>query len=280
MKLAIIGDPSRKEQDIVLWEKAKEIYGSALYVPIDELMIETGEGCKLKYKGTDLCEFDSVLPVPTARYKELFAAVIEVLANKKIYLPYTFETLSIMKRRALVMSVLRLARFDVPEMHYITSERAVDDILNEIRFPVDVIIGNNSVVAENVKELKKFVKIKSSIPGVYIEEHIKAPEVECLVAGNEVVATVAKKGRKVVGVNVGSEQMKVAVDAVKQFGSVYGSVIFRGNKIVNVSLSPRFADIGKATAKDTTRALLEHLKTNVAERRESVLEKMIKLARR
>ena len=56
-------------------------------------IIETGEGSKLLHRGKDILEFDSVLPIPTSDKKDLFAAVIEVLANKKIYLPIILKNL-------------------------------------------------------------------------------------------------------------------------------------------------------------------------------------------
>ncbi|MAH42300.1 hypothetical protein CL614_01050 [archaeon] len=275
MRLAIIGDPDRFEKDKCILEKAKEIYKTAFYVPITEIMIETGEGSKLLHRGKDISEFDSVLPIPTGEKKDLFAAVIEVLANKKIYLPYTFETLSIMKWRALSLSILRLGGFDVPDMYFMLSSNMVDALKDKIDYPADVFMGGDSITVDNEKELKMILKVKKG-PGVYILEQIEGKRIECLVAGDEFVASVEKTGKKMTKVVAGKEKQKIAIEVIKELGSVYGSVTFKGDKIIGVSLSPDFGAIGKAAAKDISGDLLEHLAKNIHPKQESVFTRVLK----
>ncbi len=275
MRLAIIGDPDRFEMDKCLLEKTKKVYKAAFYIPITEIMIETGEGSHLWHRGKDIAEFESVLPIPTIEKKDLFAALIEVLAHKKIYLPYTFETLSIIKWRALSLSILRLAGFKVPDMYFMLSSKMVDNILDKVTFPLDVMLGNDVVVVDNESELKKVLKVKKG-HGVYIREHMKGEVIECLVAGDDLVAAVSKNGKKMEKAIAGSERKKIAIDVIKELGSVYGSVTFKGDKIISISLSPNFEEISKATAKDVATSLLEHLAKNIEPKQESVLTRIFK----
>lgn len=274
MRLAIIGDPARFEMDKCLLEKAKNIYKAVLYVPITELMIETGKGCRLLHKGRDVAEFESVLPIPTMANKDLFAAVIEVLANKKIYMPYTFETMSIMKWRALSLSILRLAGFNVPEIYYMLHPSMLDSILEKMQFPIELLKGNNAVIVEDEKTLLKLLKVGKE-PGIYIGEHVKGRRIECLVTNDEFIAAVEKKGKKLCSTVVGDDMKKTAVDAIRELGSVYGSVKFKGDKLTSVSLSPNFCAIEKATGKDISTPILEHMAKNIPPRPSGILAKIL-----
>ena len=129
-------------------------------------------------------------------------------------------------------------------------------------FPVDITIGNKSYVVEDKRHLIGMVRLRRPGQGIMIKEVLREPVIECMVVGDDVIATV-EKGKKLKSLKIGSTLQKIAVNAVKELKSDYGFVSLSGDKIVSLSLSSDFNAIERATAKGVSTSLLRFIQQNI-----------------
>lgn len=268
MRIAIIGDPSRREKDAPIIESANKIFDEELYVPITGVRIETGdENSKVVYNKKDLSSFDCILPIPSSKYLDMFLSIIKIL-SPCAYLPYGVKSLLLFSKNMLALSKLEEKGFAVLKMYYSISDKGIEASIPKISFPTEITIGTRSSVVDDEKHLRGMIKLRRPGQGILIQEPVVYPITSCLVLKKDVVASVMiengrsgrKEKKKMSSINIGSELKEIAINAIATLDSDYGLVSFTNkNKIINLSLSPDFSAIEKATAKGVASLLLNHM---------------------
>jgi len=281
MKIVILGDPARKSKDQTLIKKANDIFEESSYIPIDEVRIETGiDGSSVFFGKKDISDFTCVFPIPSSQYIDIYFSVISVLSRFETYLPYSVDALINFHKRVTALYKIKEMGLPVERVIHSISNSPIENIIEKIKFPVQVFIGSKSAIIEDENHLKGMLKLRRPGQGIYIQ---KVPEqiIGCLVVGDDVIASVeeheTKKRKKLKSIGIGENLKKMAIRAVDGLGSDYGYVIIDGvnEKIIDVSLSPDFSAIEKATAKDISKAILVYMKDSVREVKESFWDKFL-----
>ena len=274
MSIAIIADPKQKNQIMPLVNKAEEIFDKSVYAPVNEIRIKTGGESKILHKSIDLLSFGCILPIPSPENIDIFLSIASILEDDEVYMPYSLEGLLLFQRKALGISKLRENGFSVPNMHYLLSDKTVEGILNQIEFPVLLSVGHKSYKVDDKRHLIGMVRLRRPGQGIMISEVLEDPVIECLVVGNEVIASV-ERTRKLRSIKVGSSLQQTAVSAVHTLKSDYGIISFSGDKIVSFSLSPDFNVLEKVTVKSVSSSLLHHMEQNAKLEEEKTVWKTI-----
>lgn len=279
MRIAIIGDPARKNQDMPLIEKASQVFDEVVYAPITEIRIKTGGGNKIIYGKWVLSSFDCVLPIPSENL-DIFTAILYALEGSQTYVPYTMKSLLLFQRKVIGLAKLREAGFPTQDFDYFLSDSAVESIIEKIIFPVEVLIGDRSAVTEDERHLRGMIRLRNEGETILLKEPLKGPVIECIVVGSEVVASVENvHGRRTRSVKMGSSLKELAVNAVKELGSDYGFISLSENKIVSISLSSSFSAVEKVTNKNVSKDMLIHMRNSVKVRERNILAGIIDVLR-
>ncbi|MBS3054583.1 MAG: hypothetical protein J4431_03535 [Candidatus Aenigmarchaeota archaeon] len=262
MKAAIIGMDSREESPFI--RKAEGIFDECVYVPADEIRIESGEGrTRLVFGDHDIAKFEAVLPFPSARHSDLFLSIVTALEASSTYIPYGLDGLLAYQKKLVGAMKLRRAGFELPKTYYAISENAVEQILPELEFPIRVTIGERSSLIEDARHMKSMIRLRKSGQAITIRKPVSDKIIGCFVVGNDIVSSVEIINGKMRGTGVGTGIKEAAVRATKSMGSAYGFVTFAGDTVASFSLSPPFATIERLSGKDVFTPLLEHAKANV-----------------
>ncbi|MCX6819586.1 MAG: hypothetical protein NT129_06340 [Candidatus Aenigmarchaeota archaeon] len=275
MRIAIIGDPARKNQDAPLIEKASSVFEEAIYAPINEIRIKTGGGNKIIYGKRILSNFECILPIPSDNL-DIFLAVVSALEDSEVYVPYSTRSLLLFQKRVVGLAKLREAGFPTQELDYFLSDKATEVVLDRINYPVEVLIGSRSAVTEDKMHLRGMVRLRREGETILLKEPITEPIIECVVVGNDVVACVeTRHGKKTRSINIGSSLKELAINATKTLGSDYGFISLYKDMIVSISLASNFSAIEKATNKNISKALLYHMREHARVREKSVMESIV-----
>ena len=238
MKIAILGDPRRREKDEPLVKEAElnSNFDEVVYAPINQVRFDISkhsseEGMAVRFNGagTNLDDFDCVIPVPTITHSELFYTAMWMLND--VCMPFDAEKYMMFMNNELLRNFLRSRKIPIREAITITSNMSLDQINNSIEFPVIVRPPKKRVVVNNPTTLKDVVSLYKYGTPIVIERPIKAEmDTWIFVVGDEVVASYKKYQKKLnrIGsdVVVGSDLNKLAVRIRKEIGCDYCAIRF------------------------------------------------------
>jgi len=203
--ILIIGSKTSKKSTInMLLEEAKKRFDSVLFVPIDKILIQTGDGkTGLFYKGNNLLKFDIIYPRISSKDALLGEAVLKAIQQSDAYCPVTLDAFHITNHKFFTSQ--KLSNNSIPGVTSTLSisPKYADFAVNETGYPfvMKLISGfaGKGVVLINNKE-----QMESILDAVHLfEEFIctqrfikgKNSDIRCYVIGDYVIA-VKRTGKK------------------------------------------------------------------------------------
>jgi hypothetical protein len=194
MKIAIIGSPTRKDNDMPLILEAEKMFDSCAYVPITKVRFDMNRGLYVKYDHADLTNFDCVLPIPTFPHRELFYIVIKMLANH-VCIPFDAEKYLVTSDSVLLSNYLNSKGIDTRSFFVVSSKSSVPYILKKMSFPLIVRPPNKKVVVHKPDTLKDILSLTKIGTPIRIETPAKAQRIVwSFVLGDDVIGCY-EKGR-------------------------------------------------------------------------------------
>jgi len=292
MKIAILGDPRRRKKDEPLVKEAElnSNFDEVVYTPINQVRFDISkrsseEGMAVRFNGvgTNLDDFDCVVPVPTITHSELFYTAMWMLND--VCMPFDAEKYMMFMNNELLRNFLRSRKIPIRESITITSNMSLDQISNSIEFPVIVRPPKKRVVVNNPTTLKDVVSLYKYGTPIVIERPIKADmDTWIFVVGDEVVASYKKYQKKLNGsgsdIVVGSDLNKLAVRIRKEIGCDYCAIRFLfadGEWVVDkITLCPDFVNFQKMTGVNVARYVISHMARKITEKEKAWFKKVEK----
>ncbi len=257
MRLLVIGDPERKKQDYVIIKAARKLFTDVLYVPITDIMLETGGRLpkRILYKNEDITNYECSIPIPTLKYFDLFVAVVNVLRGNT-YLPYTTEKMIMLQKRFVTIAFLREFGIRSDNFYYSISP----DVFEKTRFtfPLEVLIGDKRLVVDKKINLKGILSLRKSGEGIFIMPHSKTCIDEYLVMGKTLVGGLRRK-KKYSRIKPTKKVRQTIRKIIKLVGVDYFSVKMKKNDVVSLSLCPEFFEFRRVLKKDVATPLLDYI---------------------
>ena len=277
MKIAVIG--SSKENSTLV-EEAEQIFDEVLYVPIDSVKLEVGEGQRALYKDVDLSTFDIILPLPKDTNREFFFLCLKIL-EKYTYTPISSDNFFIMDKKCLLMKKFIEQGLKVRKSAFLASNRTSKMLIENLKFPIVMrsypgkrVLVTNAETLNNVLSLFKAGNIR------ILEKPIEAESaLWFFVVGNEIVASYEQLGENVRSISPDGEIISKLFRIKKAVDSDFFVVNFirRKNSLIlnDVLLTPDFSELDKVTGKNTSRLLLIYLKNKVESMRVSPITSLV-----
>ncbi len=258
MKVAVIGDPIRKERDLYLVERIKKKFSECLYIPIDKIRFEIRKRMEVRFGSKKLNTFDFVFPIPTNKHKENFYIILRMLSEPAT--PFTASQYLLLVN-GLAYDLLEKKGIYLRKSIVIASHTVLDKLSNEIKFPLIVKQKGRKVLVTNITTLKHVVslfkpgtpiklefplKSEKAIYGILIGEDIFF----CGVRKKKVERKVEKKEKKEV------EEIASKIKNTLDLDYFSFKLLKCGNFVLDwISLSPNF----KALEKFTRRKICEKI---------------------
>ncbi len=295
--ICILGPKHRYEQVLWLLEEAKEIFDTAVYVPIaNTYLSNTSKGVDVFYKKGALSKFDAILPRLPRTYRNYGYIVTKLLAGKTV-LPFKPESVYITHNKFLTLIALDRANVPIPKTYLASTRKAIERMLGKADYPVVIkllygSLGTGVMFAETKKSAIPLVDVLESMKEpVFVEEFLENPgeDIRALVIGDEVVASMKRKskggdmraniGAGGVGkkIKLSSELQNLAVSTAKalKLGIAGVDIIETANGpfVIEANVNVHFEGITKATGVNIAKRMVEYMKekTDAREKQDSTM---------
>jgi len=255
MKLAIVGDPARKEKEEILIKIGKEVFDSVTYIPIDSIRLDIANGkIEAFSEDLDLYEMDCVLPLISPRYFNVFLSLVGALQGHT-YLPFTFRTLfDVRGAGGLVKLSERGCR--VAPFTRSMNDAMLHKLSEKIKYPCTLQIGEKRLKVKNKGVFNHTLHLKKEGQILTFWEGAEEP-VDCLILEEQVFSPFGKE-----------ELIKRAgeVESIpKTIGSDFVTLSLTKNGITSISLSLDPSAL-EAVYPGVCKKLLEHFVQNIEKR--------------
>ena len=193
MKLCIIG---KKKQDLFFLEDAKKHFDKVLFVPIENIrLITVGNKISVKYRTTDLSEFDCIFAiVPRSEYEKIF--VIFSNLPETVFKPQGYKAFGITSNRLLLFQKLASKEIRVPKISLANTSETAYRALDDLHLPFLIrSAGEEMMLATTQQEAKSMIDTLHALKKpIFIEEHYPRKQIlDLYVLENEVVDAKIKK---------------------------------------------------------------------------------------
>jgi len=263
MKIAILADPNREAKDRPIIEEAKEAFGEAAvtYVPITQVRFDLAGQTAVRFNGTDLAEFDCIIPIPTITHSELFYTALRMLDAGEQAMPLDAKKYLLIMNDDLLFNFLEANGVSVREYITVASNASLDKMEENIKYPALVRPPKKRVIVTNKQTLKDVISLYKIGTPIKIETPIKAENnVWVFVLRNEVLASYERSGKAARSFAVDDELKKIALKVRKLVGCDYCAMRFlmqRNEWILDkVALSPNFSNFQKITGVNIARYIV------------------------
>jgi ribosomal protein S6--L-glutamate ligase len=196
--LLIIGSKTYKESTVnSLIEEAKKKFSTVLFVTIDKIQIQTGEGkIGLFYKGKNLLSFDAIYPRVSSRDFLLAEPVLKAIESSDAYCPVNLNSYQITNHKFFTSQKLSKNGIAGVTSTLFLSPKHADSAVDETGYPVvmklisgfagkGVVLINSKEQMESILEtvhlFEEFISTQKFIKG---QNH----DVRCYVIGDYIIA--------------------------------------------------------------------------------------------
>lgn len=248
----------------------------------------------VSYKGTDLGQFDAIIPRIASNMTRYGTAIVRQLEMKGIYT--VSSSIAITRSRDKLRSLQLLAKSGVGIPKTVVSRNTtdIDDLIEKIGgMPVIIKLasgthGNGVVLAETKKAAKSVLQAlylhNEDGTNILLQEFVKESagvDIRAFVVGGRVVASMKRqsldddfrsnlhKGGEGTRIKLTEEEIKMAIKAAKAMGlSVAGVDMMRSERgplILEVNASPGFG-IEKITGRNVALPIIEYVERNAGRR--------------
>ncbi|MCD6477020.1 MAG: RimK family alpha-L-glutamate ligase [Candidatus Aenigmarchaeota archaeon] len=270
MKLLVLSPKKMSETTKKIVEEAEKLFDQVDIIPINEIIIEAKNNCKLLYKGKEIEKYDYILPrIDSIRAKHGYK-IIDYFDYIKAKKPYNSRTILIAHNKFKTIYELKKAGLPTPATWLISSTKAIEDILKKIDFPIVIKLvssfgGKGITFAETYESAKSVIStLKTLKQEILLEEYIETggEDIRIFVIGNEIVAMkrIAEKGKLKSNIHAGGkvkaykpskEEIDLAIKASNIIGSSICAVdMLIGKdepKIIEMNINPGISGITKAS---------------------------------
>ena len=192
MKIAIVGDPIRKEKDEGLVKAAKKYFEKVIYCPIDRVRFEIKGKMEVSYDGERISDYECIFPVPTNRNREMFYTLVRMLNHK--VLPFSPSQYLLLSTNQ-IFQILKTSGIEVREHYSLFSTAGLESIKEKFEFPLIVKQLHKKVLVTNEKTLKQVISVMEKGFPIIIYKPIKPDfSVFGLTIGNEAFYYKRKEG--------------------------------------------------------------------------------------
>ncbi|WP_341502301.1 30S ribosomal protein S6--L-glutamate ligase [Gallaecimonas sp. GXIMD4217] len=287
MRIAILSANPELHSTKRLIAAAEERGMEAMVVnPVNSYMSINAGGPAMHSRGQDLPHFDAVIPRIGPEITFYGAAVLRQFEAMGVYSPISSAALTRSRDKLRAMQVLARQGIDMPITGFANAPDDIPDLIDMVGGAplvikllegsqgIGVVLAETRQAAESV--IEAFMGIKANI---MVQEYIKEAaghDLRLFVVGDKVVGAmerVAKDGDFRANIHRGGEaravkitprERKIALQAARTLGLEVAGVDLlrseRGPLVVEVNSSPGVEGIERATGKDITGAVMDHVK--------------------
>lgn len=303
MKGFILGPLKRSECELQLLEEGEKVFEEVFYVPLPEVRMEFGKEARIFHNNKDLTNFDFVIPRIPRTYTNLGFIILNIL-KEKLYVPIRPESVLISHNKFLTLVALKEANLPVPETYLATSRQALENILDEMRFPVVMkllygSLGKGVMFADSKESAVSLMDtLERFREPIFLEEYVPNPgeDIRAFVLGNDILAAMkrkAKRDERRANIGIGgtgkaikanSKIRDLATKAANVLGmSIAGIDLIKGPKglvIIEANVNVHFEGLENATEINIARHIVEYVKEEREVLGKTRIEKLLHRLRR
>jgi len=215
----IIGPKQRSDCELWILEEGKKIFDKFFYAPMPSIVIDND---KVLYKGADLSKLDFVIPRIPRTYT-LFGYKILKLLEGKVYMPIDPMSVIVSHNKFLTLLALKEAGLPVPDTYMAISRQTVEDLLDEMDYPVVMkllygSLGKGVMFADSKQSAMSFMDaLERFKEPIFLEEFVPNPgeDIRVFVLGGQVLGAekrVAKRDERRTNIGIGGTGKPVKLD--------------------------------------------------------------------
>jgi ribosomal protein S6--L-glutamate ligase len=295
MKGCIIGPKQRSDCEIWLLEEGRKVFDKFFYAPMPSIVISGG---KVLFKGKDLSELDFVLPRVPRTYMWFGYKILKALEGR-VYMPIDPQAVIVSHNKFLTLLALKEAGLPVPQTFMAASRQTVEDLLDEMSYPVVMkllygSLGKGVMFAESKQSAASFMDaLERFKEPIFLEEYISNPgeDIRAFVLGGGVLGAmkrIAQKDERRTNIGIGGtgkpakldiKTQDIAIKAADVLGmEITGIDIIngpRGPVIIEANVNVHFEGITKALGINVAKEIVEFVKSETATQGYSKVEKLV-----
>jgi ribosomal protein S6--L-glutamate ligase len=280
----IIGPKVRSDCEIWLLEEGKKIFDKFFYAPMTSIVISND---KVFYKDKDLSELDFVLPRIPRTYAWFGYKILKILESK-VYMPIDPRSVVVAHNKFLTLLALKEAGLPVPETYMAASRSTVENLLDEMNYPVVIkllygSLGKGVMFADSKQSAMSFMDtLERFKEPIFLEEYVPnaGEDIRAFVLGKSVLGAerrIAKSDelRTNIGIGgigkpivLGKKMEELAVKAAGVLGmGITGVDIIKGPDgpvILEANVNVHFEGLAKVLGVNIARKVVEFVKSEAA----------------
>jgi len=295
MKGCIIGPKQRSDCEIWLLEEGRKIFDKFFYAPMPSIVIS---GDKVLFKGKNLAELDFVLPRVPRTYMWFGYKILKVLEGR-VYMPIDPQAVIVSHNKFLTLLALKEAGLPVPQTFMAASRKTVEDLLDEMSYPVVMkllygSLGKGVMFAESKQSAASFMDaLERFKEPIFLEEYIPNPgeDIRAFVLGGGVLGAmkrIAQKDERRTNIGIGGTGEPTKLDIKMQDISIKAADVLgmditgidiikgpRGPVIIEANVNVHFEGITKALGVNVAKEIVEFIKAETAMQDYSKVERFV-----
>lgn len=295
MKGCIIGPKQRSDCEIWLLEEGRKIFDKFFYAPMPSVVIS---GDEVLFKGKNLAELDFVLPRVPRTYMWFGYKILKALEGR-VYMPIDPQAVIVSHNKFLTLLALKEAGLPVPQTFMAASRKTVEDLLDEMSYPVVMkllygSLGKGVMFAESKQSAASFMDaLERFKEPIFLEEYIPNPgeDIRAFVLGGGVLGAmkrIAQKDERRTNIGIGGtgkptkldiKMQDIAIKAADVLGmDITGIDIIKGPRgpvIIEANVNVHFEGITKALGVNVAKEIVEFIKAETVMQDYSKVEKFV-----
>lgn len=295
MKGCIIGPKNRSDCEIWLLEEGKKIFDKFFYAPMPSIVIS---GERVLFKGRDLAELDFVLPRIPRTYMWFGYKILKTLEGK-VYMPIEPRSVVVSHNKFLTLLALREAGLPVPETFMAMSRQTVENLLDEMDFPVVMkllygSLGKGVMFADSKQSAASFMDaLERFKEPIFLEEYVPNPgeDIRAFVLGGGLLGAmkrIAKKDERRTNIGIGGtgkpttldiKMESIAIKAASVLGmDITGIDIIKGPRgpvVIEANVNVHFEGLTKALGMNVAKEIVEFVRAEASMRDFTKVERFV-----
>ncbi len=287
MKGCIIGPKIRGYCEISLLEEGKKIFDKFFYVPITSVVID---GDRVLYKGKDLSKLDFIIPRMPRTYMWFGYKILKALEGK-VYMPVKPESVIISHNKFLTLLALNEAGLPVPQTYMSASRDTVEDLLEEMNYPVVMkllygSLGKGVMFADSKQSAASFMDaLERFKEPIFLEEYVpnSGEDIRVFIMGGKIIGAmkrIAEKDERRANIGIGGigkpieldeQTKKIAIRAAEVLGmDVTGVDVINGlggPVLIEANVNAHFEGITKTLGINMAKEIVKFVKSEAETKR-------------
>lgn len=287
MKGCIIGPKIRGYCEISLLDEGKKIFDKFFYVPITSVVID---GDRVLYKGKDLSKLDFIIPRMPRTYMWFGYKILKALEGK-VYMPVKPESVIISHNKFLTLLALNEAGLPVPQTYMSASRDTVEDLLEEMNYPVVMkllygSLGKGVMFADSKQSAASFMDaLERFKEPIFLEEYVpnSGEDIRVFIMGGKIIGAmkrIAEKDERRANIGIGGigkpieldeQTKKIAIRAAEVLGmDVTGVDVINGlggPVLIEANVNAHFEGITKTLGINMAKEIVKFVKSEAETKR-------------